>query len=794
MCISDQTSTSSSTVLIENVSEFGIESFGEDRSYFRIATVNNQIDPVPYSQISSVRFRIKVNIGNKTIERFQLVHLFNNPIDIAGSVTYTFDNTDEMSFSHTNILHDTLTSSDGAVISTSSYSVKIANTGQYFSSIQSAINAATSGNEIWVSEGTYEECITLKSGIKLLGGFERNNWKRDIDTYETTIKTRIGIGDITVTLADQTTLEGFSIDGQNLSYGIYGDGIDRIVVKNCRIDHCEIPFYLNTVTGSVQNNLVTGNSSCMIWNTSSLAKIYRNIFYTKNYFSKANLQFKNDQGFDFRNNVVLQGSKGIEVDQSSINIINNIIARTSNMAIWGNASVDTHIRCYNNIIIKNNLGVFCPVSAIFVDWNYFNANRFGNTGASYPPLLPNNQIDNATYDWDTIGSNPIFNIVTYELEDGSPFCIDKGYNNSAYDDIYVDGKPGKGTTDNDIGVFGGPQAGRLGPGVLSTINLADDIQDKIDNALPYDFIEFIEGSFSLNNINLRKGLILFGAGLRSQLTVNNAYGFQLQEDNEIRNLALIGDGTNKGLKGASTQGLLFKDLLMINFNDAINLDFCTANIQNITCSDNTAAIHITNSKSYIHIENSIFTSSSLYGLYVEDNAKVFSDYNLFYANSTDINGSVTQDHSIVGILPLFISPNLFFYQLDPLSNAINAGNPANIDVGCCEFYCEIGRLDLPLLANKTSRSYKSIELKLFGDSGTIPYLNPGISMVEIAYLLNSSSPVTLSDTIIITNNTAQTLTWNLTPRAIGKRFKLRIGLKSFQFSGTPYINQAKLSW
>jgi pectin methylesterase-like acyl-CoA thioesterase len=49
--------------------------------------------------------------------------------------------------------------------------------------VSAAITAASSGDEIWVKAGTYNELITLKDGIGLCGGFtgyeterEERNW------------------------------------------------------------------------------------------------------------------------------------------------------------------------------------------------------------------------------------------------------------------------------------------------------------------------------------------------------------------------------------------------------------------------------------------------------------------------------------------------------------------------------------------------------------------------------------------------------------------------------------------
>jgi len=43
---------------------------------------------------------------------------------------------------------------------------------QAFGTVQAALDAATNGDQIWVARGTYNERITLKSGVELYGGFK----------------------------------------------------------------------------------------------------------------------------------------------------------------------------------------------------------------------------------------------------------------------------------------------------------------------------------------------------------------------------------------------------------------------------------------------------------------------------------------------------------------------------------------------------------------------------------------------------------------------------------------------
>ena len=37
--------------------------------------------------------------------------------------------------------------------------------------VQAGLNAAAAGDQVWVAAGTYVQCITLKAGVALYGGF-----------------------------------------------------------------------------------------------------------------------------------------------------------------------------------------------------------------------------------------------------------------------------------------------------------------------------------------------------------------------------------------------------------------------------------------------------------------------------------------------------------------------------------------------------------------------------------------------------------------------------------------------
>ena len=120
-------------------------------------------------------------------------------------------------------------------------------------SIGAALGKATSGQEIWVSAGTYTENLTMVEGVNVLGGFaatgnpnnELDGTNRDISNSKDGFMTIInGNGGRVVTQSSDfsaqksTTWEGFIIQGGSTSGREGGAGVllrNNGVIKNCLV-------------------------------------------------------------------------------------------------------------------------------------------------------------------------------------------------------------------------------------------------------------------------------------------------------------------------------------------------------------------------------------------------------------------------------------------------------------------------------------------------------------------------------------------------------------------------------
>jgi uncharacterized repeat protein (TIGR01451 family) len=116
--------------------------------------------------------------------------------------------------------------------------------GTYYTTIGAAVSAASSGDEIHVAQGTYNEKVQVwNKSLVILGGYSTSNWNvRDPAVYVTTINgggsgTVVGLGSSSGSYTG--TFDGFTITGGNASGTGGGVGIAKYhaTLSNNHIHH-----------------------------------------------------------------------------------------------------------------------------------------------------------------------------------------------------------------------------------------------------------------------------------------------------------------------------------------------------------------------------------------------------------------------------------------------------------------------------------------------------------------------------------------------------------------------------
>jgi hypothetical protein len=370
------------------------------------------------------------------------------------------------------------------------------------SDLQTAINAATSGDTLILAPGTYEatpvafidslcgNCENHRTPHHASYGFliqGKSLWIIGSGTEETILVTKAGYGVFFDNCPDAGIMNLAITGGIRDTSGMATDaGIvarnSRLTVKDCWIrDNTEYPDSIIVGIGGVMgregadlyilNNRITNNT----WDGVALyrgaaATIADNIIHqgrgagvgitwdaTATVLRNQVSQFWKGIGsfgatrVVCRNNVVYHclGWGIIATGTSYMDCSNNLIFRNGNcgFGLWGK---ETHGRMTNNVIVLNGWRKewVCPQVGV---WNYGHPYLF--------PMSYNLVWENEAGDWrdmpdytdefGNISADPVWDTLTFFPQPGSPL-IDAG--NPELTD--PDGSP------SDIGIYGGPQASR----------------------------------------------------------------------------------------------------------------------------------------------------------------------------------------------------------------------------------------------------------------------------------------------------------------------------------------------
>jgi hypothetical protein len=136
-----------------------------------------------------------------------------------------------------------------------------------YTTIQDAINAASSGDTVLVCAGSYSENITIAKSLTLDGAQAgtRVDSRTAGGPNESTIN---GIGSVAVRInADNVTVDGFTVTNPNGSTGIYANERSNITITNNFVTDVANPaltpvegIYVHSYSASIDNILIQNNS------------------------------------------------------------------------------------------------------------------------------------------------------------------------------------------------------------------------------------------------------------------------------------------------------------------------------------------------------------------------------------------------------------------------------------------------------------------------------------------------------------------------------------------------------
>ena len=360
-----------------------------------------------------------------------------------------------------------------------------------YPTIQKAIGAAGKGDKVRVSQGTYYENITMKEGVTLEGGWNKDFSRRDISAHVTTIDGGKKAGWV-VYGADGATLDGFTI--------INATRIERGDSTTGAGVHCK------STSPTIINNIIKENAPAGIYCSASSAIIINNLISNN---EEAGIYLENGCFLFIKDNAIrdnkMAGIASGGMVASQIEVQNNIINNNSMAGIETKAATGT---IYNNIIYENEqAGIRCVIMPMDIVNNTIVANVRSGIVVEDPSVVPTIKNNIITHNNDAgiraAGKGYSYNLLfsnnmTENCDPGYLMCIRRQYggyedensylkhNDIIADPLYVDAvhhdyhlrptspaidagdpdskfhdenfPPSLGSSINDMGAYGGPFA------------------------------------------------------------------------------------------------------------------------------------------------------------------------------------------------------------------------------------------------------------------------------------------------------------------------------------------------
>jgi competence protein ComGC len=788
-------------LLIPNATYFNLESYVEDPTLaFKVISANNVTSP-NYDAINSIKFIIKVesNSLSDTIEH--IVDLSKTPIKDTGTTTFgtqdqLFQNINNNSTAIQTPFNDFLSDGDIIRLEQSSFTVTIQHSGNYYSTITDALNNAKAGDTVLVgySPDGYNENLNIPAGISLKGGYNPITWERNLATYPTNINTKEGLtisAGVTsvIFLNENSTIDGFNIDARTLDIAIYAKDTQNISIRNTTITNCDIGIYLDTVSGDIIQNNITANKNTLSINNATTLLISRNNLQSNNFAQKANVSIQTATDLNIVNNLISNGYSGMDITNLTNSFIaHNAFTKAQNFAL--DLTNLNSCQLNNNIISENNLGIIVSSSSPGnltnqdLNNNFFANNKFGDS-INFNLNASNISVSLSDIQWEN--SNPYFSSTTaFTLLNDSPL-IDAGLGSQ---ETYTSSNPSKGTQTNDIGIYGGSNAGRIGIGnqISITADLTNSaITTRITNSFPGDIIVFSTGDFNISTpIQLKPYQYLGGTNSRTtklnHLTASTL--INVTNENYLEHF-YINANTNTAISIVDSLKQHLTNLIIVNASTAISLQNSVATIRNITFYECTTGVKFNNNTSG-DIAFSIFDSLNL-GIENTSTTFVVSTRNIFANTNTLYSGNILNTTDYADTMSNLRNPTQDIFELKPTANAINFYN--HTDAGSIEYYIYEGVFSTTPITSKIDRYYKNLSLTFLTNQSQ----PTSLSEIEIEFL-NNNKTYTLADIILLDSETITSKNISLPLSIIADDFTLNIYLKSYSFNSTPFIDSLTLSW
>jgi len=250
-------------------------------------------------------------------------------------------------------------------------------------SIQEAINAAKTGDKIFIEPGNYMECVIINKSIHLVGK----------DPFNTVINGG-GRGDTFTILSESVILESLIIKNSGGNYsGVYINRTSNVSIVNCVVASCYIGLKVDFSREVYVSNCEIANNTfaaIRVWGTSANITVQNCTLYNNRYgiglftYSQGNFVLANNV-FNNSIGITLLNSKGNQI------VKNHLFNNRYGLYLEDRLTKDNTVT--KNQIVNNTYGVYLNIFSQEQTGNLFCLNNFiNNTIQVYiePPFFAYN--------------------------------------------------------------------------------------------------------------------------------------------------------------------------------------------------------------------------------------------------------------------------------------------------------------------------------------------------------------------------------------------------------------------
>ena len=567
------------------------------------------------------------------------------------------------------------------------------------------------------------------------------------------------------------------------------------------------------MSGKVVGNDVEANIHSLRFESCSNILAIRNKLFSSNLRYKDNVLIKESQDIEFKNNLVQKGFSALKVQNSAlISIANNIFMDAQNFGVFmQNVFNSTFV---NNAVFNNNVGVmvFTSPQANFsnadIKYNFFRNHIYGNTvfDDNSENLDASNIVQSySNEEWET--QNPLFErLDIFNLRNRS-ILVDSGSDMAIYNDGFnFNQQIAKGTARNDIGLYGGPYAGRVGVGQTILFSPNDEnIQLAIEQSFPGDFLFFAEGSYDIDAaIEVYPYQVFQGTTLGKTI-------FNQLHDGVLFSIAKR-ENANYKLEEIQIENLNIRSNggTAFNITESQGASAESISIKKTVIKDAEVGVFVKNAKDIL-LQYNTFISTD-YPVYVEDQFEpsvqfthnivneaitgvvnlslltVTSSYSIFNDVQTNYSGEVVeQDNQFVFNADIFWNSLNEQYMLRPGSLGIDMDGL--IDAGAYEYYVSEGIFTFPYFSSNLNRQYKSVSVNFIQTSSHESFLST-IELSVNAY----SQRLTLNQKIEISQNIVTNNIILFPSNIISNSAQFKFYIRSYIFNQSPAVEKITVTW